>query len=224
MPEEILSMSDVWKSYADGEPVLRGVNVSIRGGDFVGVHGRSGSGKSTLLRLMGLLDTPTKGRVALLGRDMAAVKGSESARMRRERLGFVFQGFNLVPHITAVENIEVPMWLVGVEPRRRRERGLSLLSQFGLEKLADRYPAQLSHGEQQRVAALRALANRPRMILADEPTSSLDDENARTFLDLVSRFNREMGTTVIMTSTDPDEVMTCSAVFRLAGGVLTAEK
>jgi putative ABC transport system ATP-binding protein len=200
------------------------VNVSIRAGDFVGIHGRSGSAKTTLLRIIGLLDRPTKGRVAVLGKDSATMKDSESARTRREELGFIFQGFTLVPHITALENVEVPMWLVGVERQKRREGALSLLSQFGLERLADRYPTQLSHGEQQRIAALRALANRPKIILADEPTSSLDDENAETFLDLVSRFNRELGTSIVMTSTDPEEVKMCSGVFRLAGGALTAER
>lgn len=224
MSEEILSLTDVWKSYNNDEFVLKSLSIAVGPGEFVAIHGRSGSGKSTLLRLMGLLDRPTKGKVTILGNDATSLGSSESAKMRREKLGFIFQGFNLIPHITAVENIEIPMWLVGVKGNERKERALADLRHFGLEKLADRYPRELSHGEQQRVAAIRALVNRPKVIIADEPTSSLDDENAKVFLDLVSRFNKELGTVVVMTTTDPDEAGIASSVFRLASGSLTQEK
>ncbi|MDE1858604.1 MAG: ABC transporter ATP-binding protein [Thaumarchaeota archaeon] len=223
MAETVLALDDVWKSYSDGEHVLRSVSLDVEAGSFVGIHGRSGSGKSTLLRLMGLLAIPSRGSVKVLGSDSASLKPSQSARIRRERLGFIFQGFNLIPHITAVENIEVPMWLVGVRGQERRERALADLRRFGLEKLADRYPREMSHGEQQRVAAIRALVNRPRIILADEPTSSLDDESAKVFLDLVSRFNRELGTVVVMTTTDLDEAKAGTVSYRLESGSLSRD-
>ena len=224
MAETILSLTDVWKSYSNGDYVLKAINLRADAGEFVGIYGRSGSGKSTLLRLMGLLDSPTKGKVVLLGRDVSAMTSSEKAAARRDKLGFTFQGFNLIPHITALENIEVPMWLAKVDEQRRKERALALLSQFGLEKLSARYPRQLSHGEQQRVAAVRAMVNNPRVILADEPTSSLDDESARTFLELVSKLNREFGTAVVMTSTDPEEAKACNTAYRLSGGSLASER
>ena len=201
--------------------MLKGVTLAVRKGEFVGIYGRSGSGKSTLLRLMGLLDRPTRGSVEFSGADVSAVSSSAAARMRREELGYIFQGFNLIPHVTALENIEVPMWLSGVRGEERRERALADLKRFGLERLAGRYPGELSHGEQQRVAAVRAMVTRPSLILADEPTSSLDDDNAKVLLDLVSAFNRDLGTTVVMVSTSADEAKAGSKVYRLSSGTLS---
>jgi len=221
--KEILSLSEVWKSYMNGEFVLKGVNLSVRAGEFVGIHGRSGSGKSTLLRLMGLLDAPTKGRVTLLGRDTSSLRESEASRMRLESIGFIFQGLNLIQHVTALENIEVPMWMKGVGSDERREKALSYLKHFGLAELAGRYPGQMSHGEQQRIAAIRAIVNQPGLILADEPTSHLDDDNAKVFLELVSRFNRELGTTIVMVSTSPDEARVGRSVYGLSNGSLSRE-
>ncbi|MDG6975702.1 MAG: ABC transporter ATP-binding protein [Nitrososphaerota archaeon] len=223
MTEAIVKMEDVWKSYADGDYVLRSVSFEVPRGEFVGVHGRSGSGKSTFLRLIGLLDRPTKGSLTVVGEDAARLGASDSARIRREKLGYIFQGFNLVPHVTALENIEVPMWLNGVKGDERRERAMADLKRFGLEHLAGRYPREMSHGEQQRVAAIRATVSRPELILADEPTSSLDDESAKTFLGLVTKLNRELGTTVVMVSTDPDEARAGTSVYRLGSGSLSRE-
>ncbi|MDG6919895.1 MAG: ABC transporter ATP-binding protein [Nitrososphaerota archaeon] len=220
MAGPVLALDGVWKSYPGGEEVLKGVSLSVDEGEFVGIYGRSGSGKSTLLRLMGLLDLPTRGSVAVLGEETSRLKEKDAARLRRERLGYVFQGFNLIPHITALENIEVPMWLAGVPARERRDRALADLARFGLERLAGRYPREMSHGEQQRVAAIRAMANRPGLVLADEPTSSLDDESARVLIELVTRFNRELGTTVVMVSTSEEEARSGRSVYRLSGGSL----
>lgn len=222
MDPPVIDFEDLWKSYGDGEVVLRSLSLQVRQGEFVGIYGRSGSGKSTLLRIMGLLDAPTKGKAAVLGSEVASLSASASAKVRRERIGYIFQGFNLVPHITALENIEVPMWLGGVKGEERRRRAMADLEHFGMQKLAGRYPRELSHGEQQRVAAVRAMVTRPSLILADEPTSSLDEESARTFLDLASRLNREMGATVVMTSTDPDEARAGTACYRLTGGTLSS--
>jgi putative ABC transport system ATP-binding protein len=220
----IVGLESVSKSYGGEEFVLRSVDLTVSRGEFVGIHGRSGSGKSTLLRIMGLLDSPTKGKVSILGEDTSAFGDSQSAKFRREKLGFIFQGFNLIPHITAVENIEVPMWLNGVEGKERRKRAMDDLERFGLEKLAGRYPREMSHGEQQRVAAVRAMVNRPSLILADEPTSSLDDENAKVLVGLIARFNRELGTTIVMVSTDPEEAKAGTVVYRLSSQTLTTEK
>ncbi|MCL5672450.1 MAG: ABC transporter ATP-binding protein [Nitrososphaerota archaeon] len=215
----VLALKDVRKSYA-GEAVLKGVNLSVSEGEFVGIYGRSGSGKSTLLRLMGLLDRPTSGSVEVLGSDASALSDSGAARIRRERLGYVFQGFNLIPHVTALENVEIPMWLTGVSKEERERRALADLERFGLERLAGRYPAEMSHGEQQRVAAIRAMANRPGLILADEPTSALDDESAKVLIDLMARFNRELRTTVVMVSTSEEEAKAGTTVYRLSSGSL----
>ncbi len=215
----VLALKDVRKSYA-GEAVLKGVNLSVSEGEFVGIYGRSGSGKSTLLRLMGLLDRPTSGSVEVLGSDASALSDSGAARIRRERLGYVFQGFNLIPHVTALENVEIPMWLTGVSKEERERRALADLERFGLERLAGRYPGEMSHGEQQRVAAIRAMANRPGLILADEPTSALDDESAEVLIGLLARLNRELRTTVVMVSTSEEEARAGTAVYRLSSGSL----
>ena len=215
----VLALKDVRKSYA-GEAVLKGVNLSVSEGEFVGIYGRSGSGKSTLLRLMGLLDRPTSGSVEVLGSDASALSDSGAARIRRERLGYVFQGFNLIPHVTALENVEIPMWLAGVPKEERERRALADLERFGLERLAGRYPGEMSHGEQQRVAAIRAMANRPGLILADEPTSALDDESAEVLIGLLARLNRELRTTVVMVSTSEEEARAGTAVYRLSSGSL----
>ncbi|MDG7010816.1 MAG: ABC transporter ATP-binding protein [Nitrososphaerota archaeon] len=224
MDTAVLSLTDVWKSYSAGDHVLKGVNLTVGRGEFVGVYGRSGSGKSTLLRLMGLLDRPSKGSVRVAGEETAGMGESEAARIRREKVGYIFQGFNLIPHITARENIEVPMWLGGVKGAERRERALADLGRFGLERLGERLPKEMSHGEQQRIAAIRAMVTRPAVVLADEPTSSLDDENAKALLDLMASFNRDLGTTVVMVSTSAEEAGVGTAVYRLSSGALSRER
>ncbi|MDG7026642.1 MAG: ATP-binding cassette domain-containing protein, partial [Nitrososphaerota archaeon] len=152
--------------------------------------------------------------------DASALSDSGAARIRRERLGYVFQGFNLIPHVTALENVEIPMWLAGVPKEERERRALADLERFGLERLAGRYPGEMSHGEQQRVAAIRAMANRPGLILADEPTSALDDESAEVLIGLLARLNRELRTTVVMVSTSEEEARAGTAVYRLSSGSL----
>ena len=224
MQPAVLALDGVWKSYSDGRDVLKGVDLTVGRGEFVGVYGRSGSGKSTLLRLMGLLDRPTKGSVKVEGVETAEMGEREAARTRREKIGYVFQGFNLIPHVTALENIEVPLWLSGVKGAERRERALADLKRFGMEGLAGRLPRELSHGEQQRVAAIRAMVTRPSLVLADEPTSSLDDESAGVLLELVLTFNKSLGTTVVMVTTSAEEAAVGSAVYRLASGDLARER
>jgi ABC-type lipoprotein export system ATPase subunit len=216
-------LKGVWKSFTGDEYVLKGVDIQVREGDFVGVYGRSGSGKSTLLRLMGVMDRPTKGTVTVLGRETGSLSEGEASAMRLTKIGYVFQTLNLIPHISVIENIEVPMWLAGAGEERRRERARALLERFGLSALGSRKPGEVSVGEQQRVAALRALANEPGLLIADEPTAHLDDESAAPLVEFISKLNEETGVTVVMTSTSREETEMAGRRLTLSGGRLTEE-
>jgi ABC-type lipoprotein export system ATPase subunit len=217
---EVASLREVWKAYRGEEYVLSGVSLSLNSGEFLAIHGRSGSGKSTLLRLLGLMDRPTKGEVTLLGKATSAVSDSEAATLRLQNVGFVFQSLSLIPSITVLENIELPMWMRKVDSQERKRKAMELLTQFGLEKLAERMPAEISMGEQQRVAAMRAVANGPSILLADEPTAHLDDASAGTLLDLFKRLNGETHVTVAMTTTSEEEARVAGRELGLANGKL----
>jgi putative ABC transport system ATP-binding protein len=197
----LIELSGVWKSYGLVE-VLRGVDLSVREGDFVSIRGRSGAGKTTLLKIMGLLEVPDRGEVRLLGRDVGKLGDGERSEARLRYIGFVFQFFNLIPSLTVLENVELPLALAGVKRGERRRRALELLERFSLTHLADRFPETLSGGERQRVAIIRALANDPRIVLADEPTSSLDDENSKLVMDLLAEINAERRVAIVLTTTD----------------------
>jgi putative ABC transport system ATP-binding protein len=197
----LIELSGVWKSYGLVE-VLRGVDLSVREGDFVSIRGRSGAGKTTLLKIMGLLEVPDRGEVKLLGRDVGKLGDGERSEARLRYIGFVFQFFNLIPSLTVLENVELPLALAGVKRGERRRRALELLERFSLTHLADRFPETLSGGERQRVAIIRALANDPRIVLADEPTSSLDDENSKLVMDLLAEINAERRVAIVLTTTD----------------------
>lgn len=197
----MIELSGVWKSYGLVE-VLRGVDLSVREGDFVSIRGRSGAGKTTLLKIMGLLEVPDRGEVRLLGRDVGKLGDGERSEARLRYIGFVFQFFNLIPSLTVLENVELPLALAGVKRGERRRRALKLLERFSLTHLADRFPETLSGGERQRVAIIRALANDPRIVLADEPTSSLDDENSKLVMDLLAEINAERRVAIVLTTTD----------------------
>jgi ABC-type lipoprotein export system ATPase subunit len=217
---EVASLRDVWKAYRGEEYVLSGVSLSLNSGEFLAIHGRSGSGKSTLLRLLGLMDRPTKGEVTLLGKATSAVSDSEAATLRLQNVGFIFQALSLIPTITVLENIELPMWMRKVDSQERKRKAMELLTNFGLEKLAERMPAEISMGEQQRVAAMRAVANSPSILLADEPTAHLDDASAGTLLDLFKRLNGETHVTVAMTTTSEEEAGVAGRELGLANGKL----
>jgi ABC-type lipoprotein export system ATPase subunit len=218
---EVAALRDVWKSYRDEEYVLRGVNLAIQGGEFLAIFGRSGSGKSTLLRILGLMEKPSKGQVSLLGKDATSISPSGAAELRLQNVGFVFQALNLIPHITVLENIELPMWMRKVEAQERKRRAMDLLTHFGLERLAGRSPAEISMGEQQRVAAIRAVVNGPGILLADEPTAHLDDSNAGTLIDMFRRLNEETRVTVAMTTTSEEEAGVAKRKLVLARGTLS---
>jgi putative ABC transport system ATP-binding protein len=196
----VIKLSDVSKIYKmDSVDVdaLRDVNLEIKEKEFVSIMGASGSGKSTLLHLVGALDLPTKGVVEIGGTDITKLSKKRLARMRGERIGFVFQFFNLYPTLTAKENVELPMIIHEVERKKRSKRSAELLTKVGLGKRMDHYPAQLSGGERQRIAVARALANDPPMILADEPTGNLDSKTGEEIMEIFKELNHE-GKTIVM--------------------------
>jgi putative ABC transport system ATP-binding protein len=198
----VLMAHDLSKDYPmNGEAVhaLRGVSLALRSGEYVAVVGPSGSGKSTLLQLIGGIDTPSKGTVEIMGTPLTSLSDRELTRLRLTHLGFVFQRFHLLPVLTARENVELPMAEAGVSARERRERARMLLSYVGLEHRAGHRATQLSGGEMQRVAIARALANRPVLLLADEPTGELDAATGEEILALFSRLNEDGMTLVVVT-------------------------
>jgi putative ABC transport system ATP-binding protein len=216
----ILRCESLARSYASGGreiTVLRDITFQLEAGGFLAVTGPSGSGKSTLLGLLAGLDRPTRGRVVLDGRDLAALTEDERARVRAEAVGFVFQSFHLIPTLTARENIQVPLELRGEEARPRAEE---LLERVGLGDRGHHYPAQLSGGEQQRVAVARAFAHRPKVLFADEPTGNLDAANGRNVVALLTELNRELGTTLVLVTHEPDLAARAGRVIRLHDGAL----
>jgi len=217
----IASLRDVWKAYKGEEYILKGIDLGIGHGDFLCILGPSGAGKSTLLRIIGLLDRPSRGEVEVFGRNVAELSDDEAARIRLERIGYIFQSIDLIPHITIRENIEVPMYLRGVRGAERRARALELLDRFGLRHLADRYPHEVSLGEQQRVAAMRALANGPSLIIADEPVAHLDEENAQLLFELLKTLNREDSVSIVMATTSEEEAGVADRVYLLRRGRLS---
>ncbi|MGB0871539.1 MAG: ABC transporter ATP-binding protein [Solirubrobacterales bacterium] len=201
-PEAAYVLLDVKRSYElDGVAVeaLRGVDLQIDNGEYVVIEGPSGSGKSTLLQLMGLLDTPTNGKITCGGESVASLDEDELAALRLERIGFIFQQFNLIPTLTARQNIEIAMFPSDRSTTEARDRARDLLAQVGLSERADHFPSQLSGGEQQRVAIARALSNEPQILLADEPTGNLDTETGREILDVIKALWNDGLTVVLIT-------------------------
>jgi len=200
--------------------VLRDTTFDLEPGAFLAVTGPSGSGKSTLLGLLAGLDRPTRGRVVLDGHDLAALTEDERARVRAEAVGFVFQSFHLIPTLTARENIQVPLELRGEDGRARADE---LLERVGLGDRGHHYPAQLSGGEQQRVAVARAFAHRPKILFADEPTGNLDAANGQNVIALLGELNCEQGTTLVLVTHDPDLAGRAHRVIRLRDGAVVED-
>jgi putative ABC transport system ATP-binding protein len=218
--ENILELRNVYKSFGVNE-VLKGVNLVVHQGDFISIRGKSGVGKTNLFKIIGLLESPNKGSVHLFDKDVSALNDNQKAEIRLKQLGLVFQFFNLLPSLTVLENIELPMSLNGVKKHERQARANELLGYFELTKLGDRYPGNLSGGERQRVAIMRALVNYPSLLLADEPTSSLDDENSALVLDLLSKIRKEQKVSIIITSTDLYEKLPTTNDYTLKDGQIT---
>lgn len=213
----ILELQNIRKSYGTTE-VLKGINLTVNHGDFISIRGKSGVGKTNLFKIIGLLEIPSEGTVSLFGKEASTLNDNQKADLRLKQMGLVFQFFNLLPSLTVLENIELPMSLNGIKKQDRLTRANELLSFFELTKLAERYPGNLSGGERQRVAIMRALVNYPSMLLADEPTSSLDDENSALLLDLLCKIRKEQKVSIIITSTDLYEKLPTTRDYMLKEG------
>ncbi|MFQ5536382.1 MAG: ABC transporter ATP-binding protein [Gemmatimonadota bacterium] len=218
---------DLWKIYPqEPEPVeaVRGVTLEIESGDFVAMAGPSGSGKTTLLNLLGGLTRPTRGGVWVTDRDLTAMSSRALARMRLNHIGFVFQAYNLLPVLSALENAEFTMLLRGVPAAERRSRVLELFREIGLEGLEDRRPVKLSGGQQQRVAVARAVVGEPALVLADEPTANLDSRTSAALLDVMARLNREHGTTFVFSTHDPRVMERARRLIHLVDGRIHSDE
>jgi putative ABC transport system ATP-binding protein len=219
----MLRCESLAKSYPSGGrelTVLKNITFALEAGGFLAIVGPSGSGKTTLLGLLAGLDRPTSGRVVLDGHDLAALSEDERSRLRGEKVGFVFQSFQLIPTLTARENVQVPLELRG-EPAE--ERAEELLARVGLGGRGHHYPAQLSGGEQQRVALARAFCHRPRILFADEPTGNLDAATGASVIDLMVELNRELGTTLVLVTHDPELASRARRVLRLRDGEVVGD-
>lgn len=214
---------NVRKTYRMGEVevhALRGVNLRVARGDFLGIIGPSGSGKTTLLNVIGALDRPTEGKVLVDGVDISGLNDKELADFRNRKIGFIFQFFNLIPRMTALENVELPMAIAGVSRGQRRRKALRLLESVGLGDRVDHRPSEMSGGEQQRVAIARALVNDPSIVLCDEPTGNLDTATGMEIVRLMRGLNRERGQTFIVVTHDPEIVRSANRVAHIHDGVI----
>jgi putative ABC transport system ATP-binding protein len=203
----IIQLDHIHKTYTMGDVdvhALRGVSLTIRQGEFVAIMGASGSGKSTTMNIIGCLDRPTRGTYILDSQDVSEMSKDVRADIRCQKLGFVFQGFNLLSRTSALENVELPMLYAGVESSQRNQRALEALAAVGLAGCEQNHPNQLSGGQQQRVAIARALVNDPALILADEPTGNLDSRTAVEVMEIFQRLNRERGITLVLVTHEPD--------------------
>ena len=227
----MLRCEQLAKTYVSGGrdlTVLKDITFHLEPGGFLAIIGPSGSGKTTLLGLLAGLDRPTAGKVLLDGTDLGALDEDARARLRRDRVGFVFQSFQLIPTLTALENVQVPLELAGngrrdVAGDSIEERARGLLGRVGLAERAHHYPAQLSGGEQQRVALARAFSNRPRILFADEPTGNLDARTGHVIVELMGELNRDLGTTLVLVTHDPDLASRAGRTIRLADGAIVSD-
>jgi putative ABC transport system ATP-binding protein len=218
---------EVWKVFEhDGIAVeaVRGVSLEILAGEFVVMAGPSGSGKTTLLNVLGGLTRPTRGRVWIDGADLTTMSERELARLRLERVGFVFQAYNLLPVLTALENAEFSLLLRGVPEDERRREVSQLFERIGIAGLEDRRPSKLSGGQQQRVAVARAVVGAPTLVLADEPTANLDTATSVALLDMMSKLNRELGTTFVFATHDPQLMERAQRLIRLVDGAVALDE
>jgi putative ABC transport system ATP-binding protein len=220
----LVTARELWREYSQGGvAALAGVSLDIQAGEFVALLGRSGSGKSTLLNLLGGLDRPTRGRILVAERDLATLGARELSLYRRTTVGFIFQSFNLVPTLPAWENVALPLVFAGVPRVQRRRAALEMLDKVGLGARGDHRPSQMSGGEQQRVAIARALANRPRLLLCDEPTGNLDSATSAQIMALITDAHRS-GASLVMVTHDPELARRhAGRILRMADGRIVEE-
>jgi len=227
MTKVIIELKDVWKIYTMGKvqvTALRGLNFSVKPGEFVAIMGPSGSGKSTAMNMVGSLDVPTRGVIKLDGKDISKLSESDLAQLRGRKIGFIFQQFNLLNSLTAMENVMLPMTFQNVPPIKRKERAKKLLELVQLGHRMSHQPPEMSGGEQQRVAIARSLANNPEVILADEPTGNLDSKTGKLVMDFLSYLNKKEGRTIVMVTHDAHIARQAERIVYLKDGQLVREE
>jgi putative ABC transport system ATP-binding protein len=227
MSDPVVVMDKVSKHYRQGStdvPALREVSLTIERGEFAALCGPSGSGKTTALNLIGALDTPSAGSIRVEGRDLGSLSRGALSELRRDRIGFVFQAYNLVPVLTAYENAEIVLALQGIDPSRRRDTVMKVLGDVGLQGLEKRRPDAMSGGQQQRVAIARAVAARPAIILADEPTANVDSETAEKLLDLMAQLNEKEGATFLFSTHDPRVMARARRLLTMVDGKIAKDE
>jgi len=220
----LINIEKVSKSYRRDKlqiPVLEGIDLSIAKGEFLALMGPSGSGKTTLLNLIAGIDRPTSGKVVVEGRDISSLSDGDLTRWRSRHVGFIFQLYNLIPVLTAYENVELPLLLTKLSKKERREHVLAALTLVGLADRISHYPRQLSGGQEQRVAIARAVVSDPTLLVADEPTGDLDAKSAHEILDLLAKLNTDLHKTIVMVTHDPKAAERAHAIMHLDKGVLT---
>ena len=223
----LIETQHLMKVYELGDSAVRAlddVSLTVAHGEFVAIMGPSGSGKSTFMNVIGCLDVPTGGKYLLDGLDVGDRDRDELAEIRNKKIGFVFQGFNLLPRTSAVENVELPLLYNGSPPRERRQRAMEALKAMGLEGREHHHPNQLSGGQQQRVAIARALVNRAPLILADEPTGNLDTRSSVEIMELVVKLNRESGITIILVTHEPDIAAFSRRIIKFRDGLVVSDE
>ncbi len=222
----LIELKDIYKIYSDGDSEIRaldGVSLSVSKGEFTAIVGSSGSGKSTCMNIIGCLDIPTSGTYLLNGTDVSTMDEKSLAHVRNKEIGFIFQQYNLIPKLSVLENVELPLLYKGVPGRQRSEMAMLALERVGLSDRASKYPAQLSGGQQQRVSIARALAGNPPVILADEPTGALDSKTGREVLDFLKNLNSE-GTTIILITHDNSIAEEIPRVVRIHDGKIISDE
>lgn len=222
----MIKITDLQKTYYTGTVAvnaLRGISFQVKKGEFVAIMGASGSGKSTLMNMLGLLDNPTSGSYILDGIEVASLNEKNYARIRNQKIGFVFQAFNLLPRMTALHNVELPMLYAGVKPMERRRRAIEALERLGLGERIHHFPNELSGGQSQRVAIARALGNDPAIILADEPTGALDSHTSLEIMEIFQQLNRD-GTTIVLVTHEEDIARHAGRILRLSDGLMVTDE
>ena len=223
----VILMRDILKTYYIGQPneleILHGIDLTVQTGEFLSIVGESGSGKSTLMNVIGALDRPTSGTYELDGEEVDSLDDATLSRIRNKKIGFVFQSFNLIPRVSALENVEVPLLYAGVPSKERRARAMDLLTMVGMEDRADHQPNELSGGQNQRVAIARAMANDPAILLADEPTGALDSETSHLVMDLFHQLHEERGKTIVLITHSNELAAETERIVKLSDGRIVAD-